>query len=80
LALMAKLGDRIEFGSAVEPCGGRVAYIDGRLAIIAWDGGGETVTSLSELAMMACDNDLQEAGPAEESADVDRHRRPHRLG
>ncbi len=74
---MAKLGDRIEFGSDMEPCGGRVAYIDGRLAIIAWDGGGETVTTLPGLALMTCGNDLHAAQPAAESADVDRHWRPH---
>ena len=78
--MMANLGDRIDFGSAVEPCGGIVVSIMDGVAIIAWDGGGECATTLRALAVLACGNDLHKAGPAFESADVDRHRRPHRLG
>lgn len=61
--MAAKVGDRIEFGSAVEPCGGTVAYVDHQLAIIKWDCGGECVTTLPVLAALACGGKRREAAP-----------------
>lgn len=53
--MAVKIGDRVDFGSVVEPCGGTVAYVDHQLAIIKWDCGGETVTTLPVLAVLACE-------------------------
>ncbi len=57
----AKLGDRIDFGSAIEPCGGKVAYVDHQLAIIRWDAGGECVVTLQVLAALACGGEAEPA-------------------
>ncbi len=50
----AEVGDRIDFGSAVEPCGGVVVSIKDGVAFIRWDGGGECATTLRVLAALAC--------------------------
>jgi hypothetical protein len=56
-----KIGDRVEFGSEVEPCAGAVAFIDHQLAIIRWDGGGECVVPLSVLEALGCGGEQREA-------------------
>jgi hypothetical protein len=58
---VVKVGDRVEFGSVVEPCGGAIVSIKDGVAIIAWDGGGECATTLLVLEALACGGDQREA-------------------
>lgn len=58
---MAKVGDRVEFGSAIEPCGGVIVSIKDEVVALEWDSGGQSVTTVEFLAMLACGH---EKGPA----------------
>jgi hypothetical protein len=59
-----KIGDRVEFGSEVEPCGGAIVSIKDGVTIIAWDGGGECATTLLVLEALSCGGEQREAEPA----------------
>lgn len=48
-------GDRIEFGSEVEPCGGIVQSVCGETVVFAWDTGGTSVVSAALLSLLSCD-------------------------
>lgn len=54
LVMAAKVGDRVEVGSVVEPCGGTIVFVKDGVAIIAWDGGGECATTETVLAALGC--------------------------
>jgi hypothetical protein len=65
LVMAAKVGDRVEFGSEVEPCGGAIVSIKDGVAIIHWDGGGECATTVLVLEALSCGEDAEpEARPA----------------
>jgi hypothetical protein len=59
-----KIGDRVDFGSVVEPCGGAIVSIKDGVAIIYWDGGGECATTLAVLDALSCGGEQCEADPA----------------
>jgi hypothetical protein len=52
--MAAKVGDRVEFGSDVEPCRGVVVSVHGEVVIMRWDSGVEAVTTVGLLAALAC--------------------------
>ena len=55
---MAKVGDRIEFGSAIESCGATIVSVQGEVVTIMWDSGGQSVTTVEFLAMLGCGREM----------------------
>lgn len=43
------VGDRIEFGTESDRAGGVIKFVVGKVLIVAWDAGGETVLTLAVL-------------------------------
>jgi hypothetical protein len=62
--MSAKIGDRVDLGSAIEPCGGVLVSMDRGVAIIRWDSGGECVTTEAVQAVLGCGRSPMLACPA----------------
>lgn len=51
--MAVKNGDRIEFGSTIEPCGATVVSDQEEVVAIKWDSGDQSVTTVEFLATLA---------------------------
>ena len=52
--MATKPGDRIEFGSEIEPCGGAVTSVKGETVVVHWDNGGTSLMSATLLNLLSC--------------------------